>query len=142
MTDMQPQNTENLGRFEQAPAVPPVNGEQILGLPPVEKGIEKGAEQFEQTAEARAAVANATGAPIQTAPAPVVVVPSDTTPTQNVTSPLVAADEDVIEKEWVDRAKQIILETKDDPHQRSSKVNELHKDYLQKRYGKELGANP
>jgi hypothetical protein len=55
-------------------------------------------------------------------------------------SPVTANDDDVIEKEWVDKAKQIILETKDDPHSRTNRVNQLQQDYLKKRYGKELGA--
>ena len=45
-----------------------------------------------------------------------------------------------LSKEWVDKAKQIILAKKDDPHGRSSKVSALQKDYLQKRYGKVIGA--
>jgi Txe/YoeB family toxin of Txe-Axe toxin-antitoxin module len=53
---------------------------------------------------------------------------------------LVAEDADLIEKEWVERAKKIILETKDDPFARTNRVNELQKDYLQKRYNKNLGA--
>ena len=59
----------------------------------------------------------------------------------STSSPLVAADEDLIEKEWVDKAKEIIEQTKDDPHSRTQKVNELQRDYLQKRYGKVVGAS-
>ena len=62
-------------------------------------------------------------------------------PSGNGTTPLVAADEDLIEKEWVDKAKQIIEQTRDDPHARTQKVNELQRDYLQKRYGKVVGAS-
>lgn len=54
--------------------------------------------------------------------------------------PLVAADEDLIEKEWVDKAKKIIEATKDDPYKREQEVGKLQADYLRKRYGKELGA--
>lgn len=56
-------------------------------------------------------------------------------------SPLAANDDDLIEKEWVDRAKQIIASTKDDPHLREKEVAKLQADYLRKRYGKELGAS-
>jgi len=52
-------------------------------------------------------------------------------------SPLTANDDDLIEKEWVDRAKQIIVSTKDDPHLREQEVAKLQVDYLRKRYGKE-----
>jgi hypothetical protein len=52
-----------------------------------------------------------------------------------------AVDEDVIEKERVDRAKQIITDTKDDPHAREEEVGKLQADYLEKRYGKKLGSS-
>lgn len=137
MTDMQPESKAPLGGIEQQPVQPAQNAERIPVVPTPEGGIETGAERVEQRAEAQAAVADAaaTGAPI----APV-AIPTTDTPTVVTGSPVVAADEDVIEKEWVDKAKQILLETKDDPHGRTEKVNQLQKDYLKKRYGKELGV--
>lgn len=54
-------------------------------------------------------------------------------------TPLVAGDDDLIEKEWVDKAKKIIAETKDDPYKREQEVGKLQADYLKKRYGHELG---
>lgn len=56
-------------------------------------------------------------------------------------TPLVAADDDLIEKEWVDKAKAIVIKTKDDPYQREQEVSKLQVEYLRKRYGKELGAS-
>ena len=53
--------------------------------------------------------------------------------------PAVAADDDLIEKEWVDKAKQIINQTRDDPAEREKQVGRLQADYLKKRYGKQLG---
>jgi len=55
-------------------------------------------------------------------------------------SPIVANDDDLIEKEWVDKAKKIISQTKDDPFRREYEVGKLQADYLRKRYGKEIGA--
>lgn len=70
-------------------------------------------------------------------------VPTQSTTDDQATSqtdtPAVAADEDLIEKEWVDKAKKIITETKDDPYAREREVGKLQADYLKKRYGKELG---
>lgn len=135
---MQPETNRAPVGPEQLPMPPVPNGERIPTLPTPEGGIESGADRKEQTAEATAAAADvaATGAPTmplaQSDPA------STTTTT---TSPLVAADEDVIEKEWVDKAKQIVEKTKNDPHARANGVNELQKDYLKKRYGKVLGAS-
>jgi Txe/YoeB family toxin of Txe-Axe toxin-antitoxin module len=54
--------------------------------------------------------------------------------------PMVANDDDLIEKEWVDKAKKIIVETKDDPYRREQEVGRLQADYLYKRYGRQLGA--
>ncbi|HET7630275.1 MAG TPA: hypothetical protein VFK03_02780 [Candidatus Saccharimonadales bacterium] len=51
-------------------------------------------------------------------------------------NPLTAGDDDLIEKEWVDKAKQIISETKDDPYAQEKAVNKLQADYLKKRYGR------
>lgn len=77
------------------------------------------------------------------APAPPTPVADNTVQTQSGDDdfPLVANDEDLIEREWVDKAKKIIQQTKDDPHKRENEVGKLQADYLRKRYGKELGAS-
>ena len=64
---------------------------------------------------------------------PGVVVDDDT--------PLVAADEDLIEREWVDKVKKIIALTKDNPYERNRVITQLQADYLKKRYNKTLGQN-
>lgn len=71
-----------------------------------------------------------------------VPVPVPTAPTDDATTvgPTIAADDDLIEKEWVDKAKKIIADTRDDPYKREQEVNKLQADYLRKRYGKELGV--
>ncbi len=74
------------------------------------------------------------------------VIPAPTTtqaPTGHMASgddiPLIAADEDLIEKEWVDKLKNIISLTKDDPHERARVIAQLQADYLKKRYNRTLG---
>ncbi len=52
-----------------------------------------------------------------------------------------AADDDVIEREWVDKAKKIVAQTKDDPYTQEKEVSKLQADYLKKRYGKEIKLN-
>ena len=54
--------------------------------------------------------------------------------------PISANDDDNIEREWVDRAKQLIVQTRDDPRAREKALGALQRDYLEKRYGKKLGA--
>lgn len=139
MTDMQPENSRVPSGPEIVPTSAVPGGERIPVLPTPEGGIEAGAEHFEQRAEASAAAADF-AAPGMPAPQPTVIaVPVPVLPASD--TPATAADEDVIEKEWVDKAKKIILETKDDPFGRSVRVNELQRDYLQKRYNKNLGAS-
>jgi len=81
-------------------------------------------------------------------------IPSVIPPTQPVTSqisqpvpqgtqtavpdPQIADDVDVIEKEWVDKAKHIVGATKEDPHQQGKEVSKLQADYLMKRYNKKI----
>ena len=77
--------------------------------------------------------------PIISVPTPTVNDPSH--PTSVADTPLIANDDDLIEKEWVDKAKQIIADTRDDPHRRELEVGRLQADYLKKRYGKELGTS-
>jgi Txe/YoeB family toxin of Txe-Axe toxin-antitoxin module len=55
------------------------------------------------------------------------------------TNPDVADDSDKIEKEWVDKAKEIVSETRDDPWLREEKVIGLKADYLHKRFGRKIG---
>ena len=53
-------------------------------------------------------------------------------------NPLVAGDDDLIEKEWVDKAKKIIQQTKSDPYAQEKEVSKLQADYIKKRYGKDV----
>ena len=55
-------------------------------------------------------------------------------------SPIVAADEDLIEKEWVDKVKKVILATKDDPALRETEIKKVQIDYVKKRYGRDIGV--
>lgn len=134
---MQPEYSKPAAGQESLPLPPAPAGERLPVLPAPEGGIETGAERVEQASEASAAAADAaaTGAPIAT------TAPVMDEPVGGTGGPAVAADDDVIEKEWVEKAKKIVLDTRDDPHGRASKVNELQKDYLKKRYGKVLGAS-
>jgi hypothetical protein len=53
-------------------------------------------------------------------------------------NPASAADEDLVEKEWIDKAKKIVAQTRDDPYTQEKEVSKLQADYLKKRYGREL----
>lgn len=60
------------------------------------------------------------------------------TPVSNVSVPSEAADSDLIEKEWVERAKQIVDHTKDDPHEQQKALSRMKADYMKKRYNKDI----
>lgn len=56
-------------------------------------------------------------------------------------SPAVADDVDLIEKEWVLKAKAIVAETKDDPSRQNRDINSFKADYLKTRYSKDIKIN-
>ncbi len=59
---------------------------------------------------------------------------------QALSAPVLAADKDLIEKEWVEAAKRIIEQNKQDPFTQSKALTILREDYMQKRYGKDIRA--
>lgn len=140
---MQPEITPGQRPVEQAPS-PQTESYEIppnFTSPEIESG--SSAERLEQ----RSAVELAPPPPAAI-PAPMPpVVPIDTPgqapamTSQPVQNPVAANDDDTIEKEWVDRAKQVIAQTKDNPYAREKAIGELQRDYLMKRYGRQVGAN-
>ena len=90
-------------------------------LPPAPQGPSTGFPSIQQMQSATQAAAtpaqdNATQAPTDNTPA-------------------VADDLDLIEKEWVDKAKQIVAETRNDPYMQNDKMSKYKANYIKKRYG-------
>lgn len=52
--------------------------------------------------------------------------------------PAIADDIDLIEREWVHKAKEIVEHTRGDPYKRTKEMNKVKADYLKKRYNKDL----
>jgi len=101
-----------------------------------ERSVEKAREQL-------SGVGVGDGAPVglptlAVSQAPVVHSGDPATPIANDDIPVIAADEDLIEREWVDKAKRIVIATRDDPYAQEREVSKLQANYLQKRYGKEI----
>lgn len=71
-------------------------------------------------------------------PAPVAAAQTTVQPQPANTNPIVANDADLIEKEWVDRAKRIVQQTKDDPYSQEKEVSRLQADYVKRRYDKDI----
>lgn len=55
-----------------------------------------------------------------------------------VSLPAEAEDNDLIEKEWVERAKQIVEHTRQDPYEQQRALSQMKADYLKKRYNKDI----
>lgn len=53
-------------------------------------------------------------------------------------APTIADDTDLIEKEWVVKAKEIVERTKHDPYQQNKEVERIKADYLKKRFNKDV----
>lgn len=139
---MQPEFSPTPRSVEQAPDNPGYSYE----IPPNYASPEREQAQHERTAE-RSPIEIAPAMPPQ---APVQIPPvtpptfqpqtSDGVDLAQGANPINANDDDVIEKEWVDRAKQVLSQTREDPYQREKAIGELQRDYLMKRYGKQLGS--
>lgn len=97
--------------------------------------IEQQPSQVEQLTQAAQAMPQAV--PVQPA---MPAAPAPQAQDQQVTdNPLVAGDDDLIEKEWVDKVKKIIALTKGNPYEQAKAIAALQADYLKKRYNRELG---
>lgn len=105
----------------------------------IDSGVDKRVDRHERRSDMSAIANDVTSTTML--PTPV----ADDRNDDNITtvignSPLIASDDDLIEKEWVDKAKRIIADTHNNPYQREHAVSELQIVYLKKRYGKELGV--
>jgi hypothetical protein len=49
-----------------------------------------------------------------------------------------AKESDRIEPEWVDKAKAVISQTKDDPYKQKNEMSKIKADYIQKRFNKQI----
>ncbi len=55
-------------------------------------------------------------------------------------APHVASDADLIEKAWVDKAKEIVEHTKNDPYEQQKAISKFKADYMKKRYNKDINV--
>lgn len=127
--------------------------------PPVERGREplpaaadSAGSQPEKAAPAapeRAPSSAAAGAAAAQSPILLPAAPATPAPTTqsavNTTSKSASGglikDDDLIEKEWVDRAKRIVAQTRDDPHRQSEELTGVKADYMKQQYGKTIKVN-
>lgn len=130
---MEPRQHEQAPNTELLPTQP-IGGEYLpLGY---EQGQERRQERGPEVGQVQAEVAQVA---MPALPAPVVPVVSQVQQSDDSSS-LAASDDDLIEKEWVDRAKSIIAATKDDPYKREQEISKLQIEYIRKRYGRTIGS--
>ncbi|HSX45108.1 MAG TPA: hypothetical protein VLF39_03320 [Candidatus Saccharimonadales bacterium] len=72
--------------------------------------------------------------PIDTPMTPIANAP--TTPVSS--TPTMADDNDLIEKEWVERAKRIVESTKADPRVQNQEIGRYKAEYIKKRFNKDI----
>ena len=59
----------------------------------------------------------------------------------STTQPIIAQlaqDKDLIEREWVDKAKHIVENTRDDPFKQNEELTNLKADYMKKQFNKTI----
>lgn len=121
--------------YNVAPVIPevgPVDSVEMLSNPETQIGPQASRQQVVQQAQ-QAQSQIAALQQITTAPQPQAAATNN---------PAAAADEDLIEKEWVERIKKVVSATKDNPYEQARLIGELMRDYVRKRYGKEVGKAP
>ncbi len=135
---------ENEGGFRfEIPADEPKSPEK-----PADKQLEKAVEQ-QKPAKHEAGVAKNAPQPGSTAvddalqDQPPLDVTSDkndqakpAAPISPLTKDLKAEEADLIEKQWIDKAKTIVEKTRSDPHLQKDQMSRIKADYIQKRYKK------
>lgn len=128
---------------EVNPAQVPANkgGEAFttIGAPEASAPVEQGRETHERMTDGPKGDPSSSQ-PVFTPPAlPVIdqTQASVSAATQDDGStPATAANDDLIEREWVEKAKKVVAETRNDPHAQDIAIGRLQADYLKKRYGK------
>lgn len=118
----------------------PESGEQLQGGEKRGEQTHEREQNMQQVDRENSPPVSPSAATLPLPAAPLPVIPQKPT-TDDTAGPTIAGDDDLIEKEWVDKAKKIIAETQNDPYRREQEVTKLQVDYLRKRYGKELGTS-
>ncbi len=102
---------------------------------------EHGAAPEQHSAPGAGDPAGTATAAMTAAPDPLTVLGSTTPSTHTISghaAGLTAEDADLIEKTWVEKAKQIVAQTHGDPYTQNNEINKVKADYIKKRYNKDI----
>ncbi len=131
--------------MELPPPQPEQGAHGQLPQEAVSPGMDVPEAKLAQTAEQPGAglppVDPSAATPIVPVEPPITPDPALSVPVAGAANPALADDGDLIEKEWVLKAKHIVEKTSHDPHEQSKAVNRVKADYLKKRYQKDLKLN-
>mgnify|MGYP007068867546 CR=1 FL=1 len=126
--------------------LPPVQNPNQQG-PPLQSAETGNYTGYTEQQSGQAIEAGRTSTPVaepvtQQGPPPA-QAPTHQVPQNNVgfpvpNTPAIADDADLIEKEWVDKAKEIVARTRHDPYMQNKEVELMKADYMRKRYNKEV----
>jgi len=127
------------------PELPPITSQDIpeLGIP-INKDAEMQLTNKEIAPQQSVQQPQQTIPPISIAPPPKFVTTNKTLQDSNTTASSatvniqIAKDKDLIDKEWVNKAKSIVEKNKDDPHKQSEELTLLKADYMKKQFNKTL----
>lgn len=113
---------------QNPPIAPDANGESSMSQP------EKYLAPPKASGSVQAVASQQSGQPLPQAPQPI----NPASAQQTTVSPVAADDADLIEKEWVVKAKQIVSANREDPYAQTKEMSKFKADYLKKRYNKDL----
>ncbi len=132
-----PRPSPEMGGYQrqELPPVAPERAPQSQGVEAQPNSTERKEVQQQGPSEPPAVIPAVPAQPFLPTPAQSAAAPIAQASTGN---PLVAADDDLIEKEWVDKAKKIVQQTRSDPYTQEKEVSKLQADYMKKRYGKDV----
>jgi len=119
----------------------PVPSGERTPVPQIERPPESGEIYQDKKQEVDAVQAEVAQIAMPALPAPVLTTTQSISSAVSDDSPIVANDDDLIEKEWVDKAKKILSETREDPYKREQEISKLQIEYIRRRYGRQIGES-
>ncbi len=137
MSSMNPSSNETGGL--QLP--PPIMEQPVASSNPAEQTLaapEQAPAAAEKTGGAQPAPPMITPAMTLPAPPPAAADPTAATVTAQSAASSILDDKDLIEKAWVNKAKQIVALNRDDPYKQSEELTVFRADYMKKHYDKNI----
>ena len=127
---------EVISRPEFEVSKEPIEGQEVLREKAIEQRPQTEAAKTRQTPQF--VPPDTQGLSVQGISSP---APTSTSSQKSLTPDLTAQDSDLIEKQWVIRAKSIVSQTQDDPFTQKKQMSRIKADYIKKRFDKTIPAD-